>query len=205
MLLNCQLYNLFVQTSFHNMNFVNISLLLFQVLVTDYQVHLSNQEAAYKSSKKDKNRTATNDVTKDLKNLTINNSPKPATKSEDLNQAKPPVDDLKQELRQTHEKELQDMEKVVKKLFADDILEDVPGAEGGATNDAKDDDAKRQDARRVAKKREEVIPDQFYQRTAKVVYIIEKKHSRACTGHLKKQSSQVSLLGIESYHDSPLE
>ena len=51
--------------------------------------------------------------------------------------------------------------------------------------------AKRQDAKRVAQKREEVIPDKFYQRTAKVVFIIEKKHSRACTGHLKKQSSKV--------------
>ncbi|KAI8517408.1 DIS3-like exonuclease 2 [Branchiostoma belcheri] len=30
------------------------------------------------------------------------------------------------------------------------------------------------------------VPEQFLQKTAKVVYIYEKKHSRACTGHLKK-------------------
>ena len=40
--------------------------------------------------------------------------------------------------------------------------------------------------------RDEEIPERFYQKLARVVYIIERRHSRACSGCLKPPSNAVS-------------
>ena len=137
---------------------------------------------------------APNDITNQLLNLTIDNpsAPNKNPTEEEHSILLTEGDDLKEGLRKNHEQELQDMTKVVKKLFADDILEDVPGAavatvevpSPGATATV-DDEAT------VVNNDDDQIPDRFYQRSAKVVYIIEKVHSRACTGYLKKPGSKV--------------
>ncbi len=74
----------------------------------------------------------------------------------------------------------------MKKLFADEILEGV-SPDGGASGGASGQEVAPADAAGVRKLDVDkvVIPDRFYQRLAKVVYIIEKKHSRVCMGYLK--------------------
>ncbi|XP_072047288.1 DIS3-like exonuclease 2 isoform X2 [Amphiura filiformis] len=125
-------------------------------LLEDYETYLSQQKDSEDNSTTPK--PSANDITDKLKNLSMKPNPNP------------PVDELQLGLRESYQKELKDMDKTVKRLFGDEILEDVPVQQTGV---------EKLDVDKV------VIPDKFYQRLAKVVYIIEKKHSRVCMGHLK--------------------
>lgn len=73
--------------------------------------------------------------------------------------------------------------------------------EGGSLQEETDSIVKRLFPEEDKKERgmDEEIPERFYQRLAKVVYIVERSHSRACSGKLRPPPMKVSQLYLQKF------